>query len=332
MHEDFKWLFLVLVVFAAFWFASGSINKLGNKKPFLQPVIQSGDAVVNANFSHIDANSTSWSYATTPNQTYNAGSATKNLTAKEEIAQGLQNAGLKAVEIQKELAALEEASHASPLKGKLSIVTVIRGAGTATGEYISIQASRQNKEKVLITGLKFQSVSSGNVVEIPKAVPLFFQNQLNVEEPIYLSPGETAYVITGRSPLGTSFRLNECTGFFNQFQTFNPSLPLRCPKPREEDLPPPPNIYNDACRDYINSLPSCRVIISPPASISPECKRYVSEEINYTKCVERRKNDGNFYDPTWQIYLGRDSALWKSRRELIHLVDLDGKVIDAITY
>jgi hypothetical protein len=163
-------------------------------------------------------------------------------------------------------------------------------------------------------------------------VALYFQNQINKEEPIYLAPGETAYIITGRSPLGTSFKLNKCTGFFNQYQSFNPGIPSRCPNPNESDLPNNGTIYNDACRSYINSVPGCRVITDTPANISPECKRYVTEELTYLKCVDKYKNGSDFYDPEWRVYLGRDDGLWKSTREIVQLVDQNGKIIDMVNY
>ncbi|MDO8590763.1 MAG: hypothetical protein Q7R65_02155 [bacterium] len=328
MHEDIKWLFGVIILFAVLWFAAGGLNSPASQSPFLEPGVQSGGYNANPNFAHIGNNSSDIPYYGTQG-TQTAG---RKLTTREEIEQGLIYAGIKANEIKKELDALEQASRASPLSGMLAIAGMSRGSGTAMGEYIVLRASPQNTQKILITGLRLQSSASGNGIDIPKGVPLPFQNQINREDPVFLGAGETAYIITGRSPLGYSFRLNKCTGFFNQYQTFNPGLPGRCPQPREQDLPIGSTIYNDACRDYINSLPSCRVILNPPLSISPECQRYVTTEINYTKCVDNHKNDSDFYDPLWQIYIGRDDALWKTRRELIYLLDQNGKVIDAVTY
>ncbi len=332
MHEDVKWLFGLIILFGVFWFASGGLHKLSNQKPFLKPIIQSGGGAVTLDFAHIGNNSSNTIYyGSVPNTARGNQPSAKKLSAKEEIEQGLRDAGIKASAIQKELAALEEASHASPLTGKLAIVGRTTGASTIN-EYILLRASSQNSEKILITGLRLQSSASGQGADIPKGVPLVFQNQINQEEPVYLAPGDSAYIITGRSPLGISFRLNKCTGFFNQYQTFNPGLPSRCPRPREEDLPVNGTIYNDACRNYINSLPSCRVILTPPREISPECERYVTTELSYTKCLEHYKNDSDFHDPSWRIYLNRNETLWKTSRELIHLVDQNGKVIDAITY
>ncbi len=322
MHEDVKWFFGLIIIFGIFWFVSGGLNKPTSKQPFITP---SGETY-GTDPIHIGQNSyyneTGYSSSAQPQKT---------LTAREEVSQGLIDAGVKAEQIKKELAKLDEANRASPLTKKLSIQGVT-ASGSAANEYITIRATDTNMEKVLISGLRLQSSVSGLGTQIPKGAYLPFQNQINIEEPVFLAPGETAYIITGRSPLGMSFRPNMCTGFFNQYQQFNPGLPSRCPAPGSENLPPPMNQYNDACLDYINSLPSCTVITSVPPSISPECQRFVTNEINYTKCVDHHKNDKNFYDSSWRIYLKRDDPLWKNRRELIQLLDQNGKVIDAITY
>jgi hypothetical protein len=112
MHPDVKWLFGLLIVFAAIFFSSGGLGKLTAKKPFLDPLsTQSSD-----NFSHIGANSSdNIRYVSVSGQ-----SGVKTLTTSEEIAKGLHDAGIKADEIKKELAALEEASHASPLTEPLA--------------------------------------------------------------------------------------------------------------------------------------------------------------------------------------------------------------------
>ena len=254
------------------------------------------------------------------------------ISATDEVAQTLRDVQTQAEKIQKEIDQLEQASKASPLSDKISIGKVSRGSTGSVSEYVILKAANTNTEKLLITGLRLESSASGRGVDIPKGVQLPFQNQVNVEQPIYLAAGETAYIITGRSPLGTSFRLNKCTGFFSQFQSFIPSIPGRCPLPSSEPLTKPTNQYNDQCLDYISTLRKCQVVTKPPTNISPECQKYVTTEINYTKCVERHKNDKDFYDPEWRVYLNRDDTLWKSNREVIYLYDGDHRVIDAVTY
>lgn len=334
MHEDIKWLFGLLLVFAAIWFSSGGLNKLSNKNPLLDPVIKNEtEDSDTTDFAYIGKNSSAKiKRVTIGSNTQNSQANRQPLTTEEEIAQGLKDAGIKAEKIRKELLALEEDRYASPLKNKLSISNINRGTTIPVNEYIVIKASTHNTEKILITGMRIESVVTGKGSNIGKAAPIIFQNQINQEEPVYLAPGEIAYIITGRSPIGVSFRPNMCTGFLTQRQTFSPSIPARCPRPSEKDLPDDGTQYNDACRNYINSLSACRVVVTPPLTLSPECQRYVTTEINYTKCVEKNKNKSNFYDNNWRVYLNRTETLWKTSRELIRLVDQNGKIIDAITY
>lgn len=323
MHEDMKWLFGLLIVFGAAWFISGSFNKPISQKPFIKPMsVNNGGEVYGTDVIHIGKNSSG---------TVGTSGTSQKLTSLQEITQGIKDAGIQANKIQAEIAKLQTTASASPLSGKLSIASVTR-ATSASGEYVTIKASSKNTSSVLITGLRLDSVPTGNNVAITKAVMLPFQNQINAEDPVYLAPGQTAYIITGRSPIGASFLLNKCTGYFNQNQKFIPALPSQCPAPKNEPLPVLGSKYSDACLDYINTIPVCKTIISPPLNLSPECQQFVSMQYNYTKCVERHKGDSDFYGKVWMIYLGRTDTLWKSKRELIHLVDQSGKIIDAITY
>lgn len=310
MNEDVKWLFGVILIFGMFWAVSGPQNDTATQQ-------NQNSYQETTDLSHVGTNSS----ASTGNQ----------VSTPQGIKQSLEDAGVKANQIQAELNALNQAKQASSLVGKLSVTSLSRGNG-ASGEYVIVQANPANTEQILITGLRLQSAASGSEIAIPKAVKLPFQNQVNQEEPIFLKPGEYAYIITGPSPLGYSFQPNICTGFFNQYQSFYPGIPSRCPSPRETDLPNGPYQYNDACRDYINSLPGCTVITNPPQSVSPECQRYVTEELSYSKCVAKYKNSQNFFDGNWRVYLNRSDALWKSRREVIKLLDQNGKTIDAIAY
>lgn len=344
MHEDVKWLFGLIIIFGLVWYAAGGFKNPASQQPFIQPILSGSQAVTygseisnsgNSTVANVNSYPTSYPTYGTVNSSGNTAQpqgGASGPTTKSEIAAKLESAGIQAEQIKKELEILAQKNLASPLSGKISITNLSRGGTSSAGEFITLRASASNKDKVLLTGLSLKSVSSGKSATIGKGVQLPFQNQVNVEQPIYLSPGETAHILTGRSPLGISFRLNKCTGFFGQFQSFTPSIPSRCPAPRSEPLPPPANQYNDQCIDYINSLPACQIIIQPPANISPECSRYVTKEINYTKCVENHRNDANFYEPEWRVYLNYSDSLWKSKREIIHLVDKGGKIIDVVTY
>lgn len=221
----------------------------------------------------------------------------------------------------------------APLRGKLTIASVSRG-GTGQSEYLLIQAARENTMQVAITGLEVQSAVTHIGVKVPRAWKLPFPGASGDGEPVTLAPGAAAYLITGRSGNGISFQLNSCTGYFANTQNFSPSVPRECPSPLAEPLPPPPNQLSDACLDYIATIPSCTVPSSIPLQLQGDgnCQAHVFNKINYDTCVSLHKNEPGFYRGDWRLYLGRDSRLWRERRETIELLDADGKLISSYSY
>lgn len=195
-------------------------------------------------------------------------------------------------------------------------------------EYIKIKASSENDKPLRVTGMVLEG-KQGLDIAIGKGVYLPYSGQINNQEDIYLKPGEEAYITTGESPIGVSFRLNKCTGYFEQFQDFSPNLSKECPRPEDENLP---LNLSDTCLDYLETIPKCEMKISIPYEFPPSCQIYISEKINYATCVEIHKNDPDFYKPEWRIYLGRTEELWKNKRETITLSDQNGAPIDWLSY
>jgi hypothetical protein len=195
-------------------------------------------------------------------------------------------------------------------------------------EYIEITAASDNKSPIRITGWKLVG-ERGLDISIGQGAILAYSGQVNSQNDIFLNPGESAYIITGQSPIGTSFKLNKCSGYFSQFNVFIPSLPRQCSDPSKENLP---TGLEDACLDYIDDLPRCRMQISIPSYLSPQCQAYINDKVNYTTCVDVHKNDLDFYKPEWRIYLGRTDDLWKKDRELIILKDESGNIVDSDSY
>jgi hypothetical protein len=220
----------------------------------------------------------------------------------------------------------------SPYKGIISIGSVSRSSNPSQ-EYITLRSNASTGTTVDITGWTLISMSTGNSVTIPKGTYLVFANSLNSEENIRLSSGEKVYLITGSSPNGMSFRVNKCSGYLTQFQTFVPSIANSCPRARNEDLSSIPNIIsNDACFDYINSLPSCKIPSNIPLTWTAECTKFLNTKLNYTSCVNDHKNDSDFYKPEWRVYLKRGQSVWKDRREHIVLYDTSGNFVSEFKY
>ena len=223
----------------------------------------------------------------------------------------------------------EEISTESAYKYK-ALIESIYGAKSSDPqkEYIKIRASLQNDEALPISRWSLEG-RKGLRVKLGKGSYLPYSGRINPQREIVLYPGETAYIITGRSPIGTSFKLNKCTGYFSQFQDFFPSLPKECPRPKDEPLP---KNLDDKCLDYIERLPRCEIPLNLPYGLSSECTEYITENINYQSCVASHKGDSDFYKKEWRIYLGREEELWKNKRETIILYDEKGKIVDWKSY
>lgn len=202
-------------------------------------------------------------------------------------------------------------------------------------EYLMLEASQNNTNRINITGWTLESAVSGKSITIGEGAYLPFTGTVNTQEPIFLSPGSRVYITTGRSPIGTSFRTNICTGYLEQFQDFSPSLRTNCPRPEDESdfIISGPNALNDQCIDFVERIPRCQINTKQiPIDMQYECSLYITSKINYNTCVTNHKNEPGFYDLEWRVFLNRDEELWKSKRETIKLLDNNNNLVDTITY
>lgn len=196
-------------------------------------------------------------------------------------------------------------------------------------EYVEIKASSVNERFLLLTGWSLKN-KEGQEVKIGKGSYLPFPAKVNSQQIIFLKPGERAYVVTGESPIGTSFRVNKCTGYFEEFQNFYPPLAKSCPLASEDN---PPGDLDGDCLNFINGIPRCETASGNiPSGLSGACRQYVTQKINYQTCVQNHKNDSDFYGKEWRVYLGKNKKLWNNGGGTIILSDENGKTIDWQTY
>ena len=225
----------------------------------------------------------------------------------------------------------------SPLSGKLSIVKDNSSFQDKKNEYLYIVANINNDEPVKISGMLLQSLTSNKLAIIPKGVEKYILGQINVEKDIYLNPGEAAFVHTGKSPLGVSFKTNMCSGYLNEFKKFAPKLPTTwCPSPRSLMPNTVENIkkYGDSCISYVQHMPRCSYYKKTNIKVSKQCESRLKTIFTYNWCVDKYQDTKQFYYPgaVWHIYLQRDSKLWKDKYEVIKLMDSDSKTVSAISY
>ncbi len=200
-------------------------------------------------------------------------------------------------------------------------------------EYITLRVSPEAKGKILLTGMELRSAITGAGVPIGKGIPLYGFPGEQVEQSIYVNPDDTIYVISGRSPISYSFRTNKCSGYLGQSRNFSPPIYNNCPSTLSDlGYPSVPLRYRDACYNYLDGLSSCHVPGGEnlPEELGPECAGFITTEFSYNKCVERHKNDLDFYKGEWRVYLNRPEDTWQGQREFIKLLDQSKKTIDYV--
>lgn len=199
-------------------------------------------------------------------------------------------------------------------------------------EYLFIEASRNNLQPINISGWRVKSAVTGKSATLGTGTYLYRSGRVANQEAIFLAPGERAYITTGKSPVGTSFRLNMCSGYLEQFQDFSPQIRKQCPLAIDENPPFGTGGLSDSCFDFIEDIRRCEIITSFPLSLDNDCRGFISENINYNACIDNHRTEESFFLPEWRIFLGYDSEFWKERRETILLIDASGKTVDSLSY
>lgn len=224
----------------------------------------------------------------------------------------------------------------SPYREIVSLSHYVSGAGSddARNETVGISIPQNADQSVDLSGWKLVSEATGIFATIPNGTAVPTSGIVNHMQHIVLAPGERATIISGRSPIGTSFRENKCIGYLSAFQRFSPSLPQNCPVP-SDDLVSFYGAYyirDPNCIDYVNKLSRCQIDLSPPSALSNACKNFVVKYLNYNGCVAAHQNDSNFNGNTWHIYLGRTSSMWRTKHEVVKLLDDVSKTVDTFSY
>lgn len=267
--------------------------------------------------------------------TGNSGFLNVNQTPEQKqvnIQNQIKQAELEAEELRKKIQAEEDKKTQSQYKDIVDL-SFINRSNDVSQEYVNIRVNT-TKTPINITGWTLKSKASGVSVTIPKSTYLFFAGAQNSEEDVYLNSGDNVYILTGRSPNGSGFKLNKCSGYLSQFQTFVPYIYTQCPSARDENKNfIPRTVNNDACLDYIEYFPTCRIQTeSLPVNWSYECTNFIYTKMNYPYCINNHKNDSDFWLKEWRIYLKRSERLWKDRREEVVLIDNEGKIVDTLSY
>ena len=247
----------------------------------------------------------------------------------------------EALSVEEEYAALKARAEAaktfgepSPHRGRVQIAGEGNAMEGGADEYIGIEAAPDNTAPVNITGWSLQSALTGVRAFFPRGADVFLVGAVNTQQDIYLDPEGSAIISSGPSPVGTSFRINACTGYLGGLQTFRPALARDCPLPADALPLTAENIrtYGDACFDLVQELPACTLPLSVPSSVSPSCRIFLANNLSYNGCVQNYRYKTGFQRGSWRIYLGAGGELWRNSHDVIRLLDAEGRTVDVLTY
>ncbi|MCE9541664.1 hypothetical protein K8R03_03885, partial [Candidatus Kaiserbacteria bacterium] len=203
-----------------------------------------------------------------------------------------------------------------------------------TSEYVTLTASADNAGSIDISGWSLQSAVTGKRIYIPLAASPYVLGIVNRVSDALLSPGASAIITSGISPVGVSFRETLCTGYLNQTQSFSPALSNSCPS-RDRVLPY--NADNLArfgadCFDYIQTMPQCDFPKSLPSSLSPSCRALLSTAFSYNGCVNMFQSSQDFALSSWRMYAGFTTELWGNSHDILRLSDGQGRIVTTVSY
>jgi hypothetical protein len=224
----------------------------------------------------------------------------------------------------------------SPYRGVVTMRSYVSNASSSNSgtEYVQIEVAQNAGAAVDITGWKLVSEVTGKAAIIPRGTVVPTSGVVNQTQNILLAPGERAALVTGLSPIGTSFRENKCVGYLTTFQQFSPSLPQNCPDPSDELVTYYGAYYirDASCIDYVNRLGRCESVLFPSKQETKACQNFVVQHLNYNGCVSTHQTDPDFHGTTWRIYLGLSKHLWRSQHEIVKLLDSSNRTVAAFSY
>jgi hypothetical protein len=316
LFKEFGWFIWGLVAIGVLWFVTGGANNAASYRPYIEPA-----APLSTGQTYGET------YIPSPDK------PTSKIDINVDIVADAEEAAKAVKDVLTPSKAADQV-RATSLLSKSFLFDGIAGVETedAQKEYVRIIASEHNKGAPVLSGLVL--TGSGKDVRrvLPKALNLPILG--NVYEPtdVFVPPSGRVLISSGKSPIGASFRVNMCTGYLSQFQTFTPDLRHDCPEPIKE-LENYGPYEESSCRTFISNIPRCQTYSgSLPNNISLSCKNFVNARLNYNGCVARHKDEPNFYANEWRLFLESGTELWKSKQELIRLLDAKDLTIDVLTY
>ena len=200
-------------------------------------------------------------------------------------------------------------------------------------EYIVLR-SRGIEEEVSIDGWSIVRLADRSLFPISKVYYGSILNREGSESGIKLLGDNTIIINSGRSPVGSAFAVNSCTGYVQQVFTFFPSIKEECISPFDlaVDLGV---VLTPTCNDYVKQLPVCRVLTSTNSAnfsgVDFECSSFIEKTLNEDVCVLNESKKKTFLTGEYRVFLNQEKGVWKEGDVAI-LLDAEGMIVSSFEY
>ena len=214
----------------------------------------------------------------------------------------------------------------SPYYQKVKIRKISVKQANFMDDYIILR--NYQDETINLTGWTVQTKLAS--FDIPKAIRKYDGSSSgNVD--IELNEGDDLVISAGPSPIGVDFLTNKCTGYLDQGR-YNPSLDNMCPRPDSSEY----SHLIDYCKDFIDDLDTCELpdySNNTDVGGNSQCTAFLNEKLNYKYCYSQYKNDPDFLDDEWRVFLTRVSSdAFSNVRDTLILYDENGLKVDEYEY
>lgn len=203
---------------------------------------------------------------------------------------------------------------------------------TSAGGQFALYTDWSIKQLIDVTGWSVRG-NKGGSVSIPQAVADYNPNTFGTLQntDIVLESGARVYVYGLRGPLGSNFRLNKCTGYLNENNKFDPSLPNECPRVDSARLV----LLSGKCQDFVHSMNTC---VTPKPDdlnrisgfVEDECRALIAKQ-NHVACYNDNHNTPDFFSKEWRVWNG-DAMTFDTYHDRLMLFDRQGLLVDVYTY
>ncbi len=224
----------------------------------------------------------------------------------------------------------------SPYAASVTLKTSGAKATDPHKEYLTLNVSSGISTPINITGWSVESYVTDSEGKIPKGSRFLMTRTAKTSENILLRAGEVAHLITGETPINVSFKENECSGYLTNYDEFTPGLKKSCSLASDELLMfSSIKTSDDECYEFVANIKQCQIIDDEKIDdedLTSSCEDFIEEELTYNGCVANHKDDSTFATGDWRIYLNKRGELWRSKKEIIRLLDENERVVAVVEY